>query len=107
MKLYHRFLTEAFADSALALLAQADEYRLKWELKLLPEANQYYVQAHQIKYDGSMKEGDKALKEQKAREALAFYKTAIEISKKVAVKNRCRMGIEKPECNQTVHHPDL
>jgi hypothetical protein len=78
-------LSEAYADSALALLESAEKYRLKWELKQLPQAEKYYLQAYQIKYDGLINEGDRAYKQQKAREALAFYKSAMEISKRVKI----------------------
>ncbi len=72
---------EEFADSALALLDEAELYRQKWELKKLALADELHTAAYQVKYDGLMKEGDSALASKQPREAIAFYASALSINK--------------------------
>lgn len=74
-------IAEEYADSALVLLDEAEAYRQNWELKKLPLADELHISAYQVKYNCLMREGDGALNRKSPREALAFYSSAMTISK--------------------------
>lgn len=78
-------IEDELADSALSLLNLAGQHQLAYNLTPNEKANTIYLQAKQLKYYGLVEEGDFALNGGDGKQALAFYQTAIDISKEVKI----------------------
>jgi len=78
-------INEQLADSALALLQQAELYQAQYKLIRNPKTDTLFIAAKQTKYTGLIIEGDRAENQRHYREALAYYDEANQIENEVPV----------------------
>lgn len=79
--LSEKLIQEQWADSAIALLNEADIFCKQNNLEKNDRIDSLYLKAQQLKYVELIRSGDLAYEENKSREALAFYDEALSIEK--------------------------
>lgn len=81
-----------YADSALHLLSDAKQTLIDWKLDPDPIADTLFIDANQLKYRQLIEAGDEAMHNYAPREAIAFYKEAIQLSDNIAITPNLAIG---------------